>query len=74
MADKTNKIPENVAGSYYVDETCISCGLCVSTAPENFALNGSDKAYVKKQPSAAELDAAKTALDSCPVSAIGNDG
>lgn len=74
MADKTNKIPENVAGSYYVDEGCISCGLCVSTAPEIFALGPGDKAYVKKQPDASELDAANTALDSCPVSSIGNDG
>ncbi len=74
MADKNNKTPGNAAGSYYVDDGCIGCGLCVSTAPEIFELGAGDKAYVKKQPDASELEAANTALDSCPVSSIGNDG
>ena len=74
MADKNIKVPENVAGSYYVDDTCIGCGLCVSTAPEVFEMNGDDKAYVRKQPSPEELDGARTSMESCPVDAIGDNG
>ncbi len=74
MADKNNKIADNVPGAYYVDETCIGCGLCVSTAPEVFEMNADDKAYVKKQPDPADLDGVKTSLESCPVEAIGDNG
>jgi ferredoxin len=73
MADKTSALPQNVAGKWYVDESCIGCGLCASTADKNFAMEG-DKAYVMKQPvdSTEEADSI-SALDSCPVQAIGND-
>lgn len=74
MADKTNKVPGSAAGAYYVDESCIGCGLCVSTAPDVFEMNSDDKAFVKKQPTPDELDGVKTSLESCPVSAIGEDG
>lgn len=73
MADKNAALADNVAGKFYVDDTCIGCGLCTTTAPENFALSG-DKAYVSKQPETPEEDAAATdALEACPVQAIGND-
>ena len=36
MADLTQKLPENVAGQFYVDATCIDCDLCRETAPQNF--------------------------------------
>ncbi|MCX8037002.1 MAG: ferredoxin [Candidatus Sumerlaeia bacterium] len=74
MADKTRKTPGNVPGRYYVDEECILCGDCENRAPENFAM-GETYAYVKKQPATPdEEEKCQEAMDSCPVTCIGNDG
>jgi len=76
MANKNTKTPKNVAGKYYVDDSCISCGQCREIAPDNFAEDaGSGMMYVQKQPATAEAaTACENAVESCPVSAIGNDG
>ena len=39
MADVANKYPENVAGTFYVDDQCIDCDLCRETAPASFKRN-----------------------------------
>ena len=51
-------------------DTCIGCGLCVSTCPEVFKMED-DKAvaFVAVVPKAAE-EACKKATDECPVTAI----
>jgi ferredoxin len=51
-------------------DTCIGCGLCESTCPEVFKMEG-DKAAVKANPvpKAAE-DCAKKMVEDCPVTAI----
>ncbi len=36
MPDKNDKVKENIAGTYYVDTSCIDCDVCRDTAPENF--------------------------------------
>jgi ferredoxin len=76
MADVALKYPENVAGKYYVDETCIFCNLCESLAPSSFrAADAGTHDFVFKQPETdEEVSAAEEALASCPVAAIGNDG
>ncbi len=76
MADKDNKVEENVEGSFYVDNTCIACGVCVNEASGNFAMNEEGThAYVMKQPeNSEEKDVCDSALQSCPVDAIGDDG
>lgn len=76
MADKTNKVPDNVEGPYYVDEDCTACGLCVDIDPDHFTMNDDESyAYVYKQPETDdEIDACEEALEACPVEAIGNDG
>jgi ferredoxin len=75
MAEKTRKVAENVAGSYYVDDTCIDCDLCRETAPAHFKRQ--DKggySFVARQPlSAAEQAACQAAKEECPVEAIGDD-
>ncbi len=51
-------------------DTCIGCGLCVSIAPEVFEMSG-NKAVVQELPVAEEhADAAREAIEACPVSAI----
>ena len=76
MADKKQKVAENVAGRYYVDATCIDCDLCRETAPANFIRQNKSKySYVHRQPTGpAEQAACLVAMEECPVEAIGNDG
>jgi ferredoxin len=76
MADHDAKVAGNVPGPFYVDDNCIDCGVCIETAPNNFAQNEDDGfAYVFKQPeNDAERQACREALEECPVEAIGEDG
>jgi glyoxylase-like metal-dependent hydrolase (beta-lactamase superfamily II)/ferredoxin len=71
MADKRKSLPENADGLFYVDSTCINCGVSRHYAPAIFGDTG-DFAYVKRQPHTDEETlAAKQALLACPVAAIG---
>jgi len=75
MADKKLKHLENVPGRFYVDETCIDCGLCPDTAPTVFR-RFADGGYsiVHCQPvTAAEMALAEAAREGCPSDSIGND-
>ncbi len=74
MADKNDRNGENVQGAYYVDNSCIGCGLCVETAPGVFKMGKDDTAFVFRQPAGGDTDAVRAAIDSCPVEAIGSDG
>lgn len=75
MSNKKAKAVKNVAGKYYVDTNCISCGQCVDIASEFFAENSEGGMYVKSQPGSKEdIALCEQALSSCPVEAIGNDG
>ncbi|GAC1469956.1 MAG: ferredoxin [Isosphaeraceae bacterium] len=76
MADKTKKVRENVAGRWYVDDTCIDCDLCRETAPRSFTRNDPrGYSYVQQQPQGTSEEAAcLAALEECPVEAIGDDG
>jgi len=76
MADLQNRVPENVAGKYYVDTQCIDCDVCRVTAPGNFEREeAKGYSYVSRQPATPEEEAqCQEAMDSCPVEAIGSDG
>jgi ferredoxin len=76
MAEKNRKVPENVVGRFYVDDTCIDCDLCRETAPGNFVRMDKRKySFVVRQPSGvAEEAACLAAMEECPVEAIGEDG
>ena len=76
VAEKTNKVPGNALGAYYVDHECIDCDLCREVAPENFERNEDEGfSFVAKQPeSDEEKELCEEALESCPVEAIGDDG
>ncbi|MGE4232741.1 MAG: ferredoxin [Bacteriovoracia bacterium] len=76
MADKEKKWADNVQGKYYVDDQCIDCDACRTEAPENFTRNDSHGfSYVFKQPNSPEQEThCKTAMEACPVEAIGCDG
>ncbi|MCA1817039.1 MAG: ferredoxin [Acidobacteria bacterium] len=76
MADRTDKVAQNVAGAYYVDSACIDCDVCRDTAPDNFTRHDTGGySYVFKQPQTDDERAlCEEALLSCPVEAIGSDG
>jgi len=76
MAILKGRHPDNIAGTYYVDNQCIACDACVVEAPKFFAMNDKEgRAFVFNQPkSQIEIDECENALAGCPVEAIGNDG
>ncbi len=76
MADKSNKWTQNITGKFYVDDQCIACDACVMEAPGFFEMNDDDgHAFVKKQPKTPqELEECLSAMEACPVEAIGQDG
>lgn len=76
MADKKSKWSENTSGQFYVDDQCIACDACVVEAPRFFVMNDTDgHAYVKLQPKTTkEIEECLSALEACPVEAIGSDG
>jgi len=76
MADRNQKTPANVPGPYYVDDSCIDCGLCPETAPEFFKrFDEGGYTVVYRQPeSAEEVALAEKARDACPTESIGKDG
>lgn len=76
MANLSDRHPENVAGSWYVDTSCISCGLCGEYAASSFksSADGSQHIVYHQPVGDAELTAADDAKENCPVDAIGNNG
>jgi ferredoxin len=76
VADPTDRVGENVLGTYYVDTQCIDCDVCRDTAPDNFTRSDENGySFVCKQPETEDERAlCEEALAACPVEAIGNDG
>lgn len=74
MANPAKAVPENVAGEFFVDTTCIDCDTCRQLAPSTFADAG-EYSYVHHQPQTAEdTTHALEALLSCPTGSIGTLG
>ena len=76
MADKENRLPENTAGRFFVDDQCIDCDACRETAPEFFQRNDvKGYSFVHRQPDdAISAELCMEALEGCPVEAIGDNG
>jgi ferredoxin len=76
MADKNERLPQNVAGPYYVDSSCTDCDLCRNIAPEFFRRDDEiGMSVVYHQPVTPEEHAlAEEAKEGCPTDSIGNDG
>jgi len=71
MANANRAYPENVAGNFFVDDTCIDCDLCRQIAPNIFK-EGFDHSFVYRQPdSPPETHQAAMALVACPTASIG---
>lgn len=71
MADPSKRWPENTAGDFFVDRSCIDCDQCREIAPATFG-DSSGHARVERQPDSPPLlSRALMALVTCPVGAIG---
>lgn len=71
MALSELRLPANVPGDFFVDNTCIDCDLCRQIAPETFSDIG-DQSIVYHQPSTFDQEfAALKALVTCPTASIG---
>jgi ferredoxin len=75
MAEKLNRLPQNVPGPFYVDSSCIDCDLCRVIAPAVFKRDDeTGVSYVYRQPvNPDELAEAMEALG-CPTESIGDNG
>ena len=72
MANPKLRVPENVAGDFFVDSTCIDCDTCRQIAPQTFG-EAAASAFVRRQPAtSADRRAALHALVSCPTGSIGS--
>src|SRR5438105_7466974 len=71
MANPKKRVPENVAGDFFVDSTCINCDACRQIAPAVFG-EAAATSFVKAQPvSSAERRRGSRALLACPTGSIG---
>ena len=55
---------------YKVNDSCIGCGLCESTCPEVFRIEGDVAIAIEGEVPVETLAAATEAKDGCPVGAI----
>jgi glyoxylase-like metal-dependent hydrolase (beta-lactamase superfamily II)/ferredoxin len=71
VASVDRRLAENVAGDFYVDETCIDCDTCRRIEPAVFA-EGASFSYVGRQPdNEEERTRSLMALVACPTGSIG---
>lgn len=74
MANAAKQVPENVAGDFFVDSTCIDCDACRQIAPAVFG-EAAETSFVRRQPVTSEdRRDAVYALLSCPTGSIGTRG
>jgi glyoxylase-like metal-dependent hydrolase (beta-lactamase superfamily II)/ferredoxin len=71
VANPAKRLPENAAGDFYVDETCIDCDACRQIAPEVFRDHGEQSSVFRQPETAGEVLGALKALVACPTASIG---
>ncbi len=76
MADKTQKVPENVPGKWYVDDTCTPCHTCMEEAGGTLLSTTTTRPRSISSSSRRMRgeDAADRAMNVCPTGSIGSDG
>lgn len=71
MAQPALRLPENVAGDFYVDSSCIDCDACRQIAPETFRDHGDQSSVFRQPRTDEEVRRALMALVACPTASIG---
>lgn len=73
MANVEKRLSTNVAGSFYVDSTCINCDTCRQLAPKSFEEVGDYSAVLHQPEGGQQVHQAYQALLACPVGSIGTE-
>jgi glyoxylase-like metal-dependent hydrolase (beta-lactamase superfamily II)/ferredoxin len=71
MADARRSLPENVAGDFFVDASCIDCDTCRQIAPATFRDHGGQSSVHRQPAGARQRRRALQALVACPTASIG---
>jgi Zn-dependent hydrolases, including glyoxylases len=71
MASLARRLPQNVAGDFYVDETCIDCDACRQIAPATFRDHGEQSSVYRQPETLEETQLALQSLIACPTASIG---
>ncbi len=71
MASPARRLVENVAGDFYVDDSCIDCDACRQIAPATFRDHGEQSSVYRQPETGDETLRALKALVACPTSSIG---
>lgn len=74
MANLARHLQQNVAGDFFVDDTCINCDACRQIAPTVFQDHGDQSSVYHQPETEEETRRALMALVACPVSSIGTRG
>jgi glyoxylase-like metal-dependent hydrolase (beta-lactamase superfamily II)/ferredoxin len=65
------RLAQNVAGEFYVDDSCIDCDACRQIAPATFRDHGGQSSVGRQPATPAEVHQALLALVACPTASIG---
>ena len=71
MANPARRLPQNVAGDFYVDSTCIDCDACRQLAPTIFRDHGDQSSVYRQPETEEETRLALMSLVACPTASIG---
>ncbi|MDQ5836284.1 MAG: MBL fold metallo-hydrolase, partial [Acidobacteriota bacterium] len=71
MANPARRLPENVPGDFYVDDSCIDCDACRQIAPTIFRDHGEQSSVYRQPETDEEIRRALMAIVACPTSSIG---
>jgi len=71
MANIQRRLPENVTGDFFVDESCIDCDTCSQLAPAVFRDHGEQCSVYRQPQNEADTRLALMALVACPTGSIG---
>jgi glyoxylase-like metal-dependent hydrolase (beta-lactamase superfamily II)/ferredoxin len=71
MAKFSRRLPQNVSGDFYVDDTCIDCDACRQIAPATFRDHGDQSSVFRQPETESEVKLALMSLVACPTASIG---
>jgi glyoxylase-like metal-dependent hydrolase (beta-lactamase superfamily II)/ferredoxin len=71
MAQIQQRLPQNAAGDFFVDASCIDCDACRQIAPQTFHDHGGQSSVERQPAGPRELQRALMALVACPTASIG---
>jgi glyoxylase-like metal-dependent hydrolase (beta-lactamase superfamily II)/ferredoxin len=71
MANLLERLPQNVAGDFFVDASCIDCDTCSELAPGVFLDHGDQNSVYHQPETDEETRLALMALVACPTGSIG---